>query len=95
MVTCHNYDHITTSINLTTLEYRRKVFDVSFVRKALYGPITYSDIIEKFKVNVPFKNLRYSELLRVEYHRTLQSYDIKYMPIVYIHWFFRATISLI
>lgn len=72
MVTCHNYDHIPTSINLTTLEYRRKVFDVSFVRKALYGPITYSDIIEKFKVNVPFKNLRYSELLRVEHHLTVK-----------------------
>lgn len=73
MVTCHNHDHIPTIyINLTTLEYRRKVFDVSFVRKTLYGPITYSDIIEKFKVNVPSKNIRHSELLRVEYHRTVK-----------------------
>lgn len=72
MVTCRNYDRIPTSINLTTLEHRRKVFDVSFVRKALYGPITYSDIIEKFKVNVPSKNLRHSELSRVEYHRTVK-----------------------
>lgn len=61
------------SISLTTLDYERKVYNVSFVHKA-YGLMTRPDIIEKFKLNVPSKILRHLELLRVERRRTLYGY---------------------
>lgn len=61
------------STSFTTLDYGRKVYNVSFVHKA-YGLMTCPDIIEKLKLNVPSKNLRHPELLRVERRRTLYGY---------------------
>lgn len=51
-----------SSVNLATLRNRRKIFDALLVRETLDDLITWSNVIEKLKLNVSFENTRHSKL---------------------------------
>ena len=70
----HNYEYVLTKLNLTTLAHRRKIADLVFVNRIFNGPISCPNIIEMFKLNVPSRSPRHSELLHIEHHRTYHGF---------------------
>ena len=71
----HNYEYVLTKLNLITLAHRRKVADLVSVNRIFNGPISCPNIIEMFKLNVPSRSPRHSELLHIKHHRTYDSYN--------------------
>ena len=56
---------------LDTLEQRRKLQQILFVAKILYGAIDAPKLLEKMNFRVPYRTLRNTSLLQQTFHRTL------------------------
>lgn len=68
--TDHDYDPIRTRFNISTLESRRKYNDALLLYKTWNGFIDCPDLLSKFRLRVPTRQLRSSDLFAVDRHRS-------------------------
>jgi len=69
--TDHNYDHLLADLNLMTLANRRIYLSLSFLHKILNGVIDCPELLERIRLHVPARPLRFKPLFHLEQHRTL------------------------
>jgi len=67
--TDHNYDQLYADMNLMTLANRRILLGLSWLHRLLSGAIDCPELLERIRLHVPVRSLRFNTLFHVE-HRT-------------------------